>query len=503
MKKISNIPNPLFILEMANNHMGDVKHAKRLISEYAKICSEFNFEFAFKLQYRNLDTFIHPKALKDKNSKYIKRFLETKLELDQFNEIIKFIRKNNFYTMATPFDEKSVDTIESQNLNFIKIASCSFNDWPLLERISQSDLPIIASTAGAKVDDIDKVVTFMNNREKDFALLHCVGEYPTPDKKMHMSQIDYLRKLYPNVKIGFSTHENPSNYDFIRIAIAKGATIFEKHVGLKTPEYSLNNYSSSPEQFRLWLESAKRTFDLCGIGDKRLPKNNNELKSLHSLRRGIFARKNIKPNQLITSEDIYYAFPPEEDSYTANDWSKHKRFYSNVPIKKNKALNKSNINIFDDRSIILNIAKKVNKFLSKANIIFPGESQLEISHHYGLEKFDKYGLVLITVVNRDYCKKILVSFPNQKHPEQYHQKKEETFHILYGNVTIKIDQKIIHAKPGDVVTVKPKNIHSWVSNSGSIIEEISSTHFKDDSFYLDNSINLNKNRKTVLTYWIK
>jgi len=41
-----------------------------------------------------------------------------------------------------------------------------------------------------------------------------------------------------------------------------------------------------------------------------------------------------------------------------------------------------------------------------------------------------------------------------------------------------------------------------VSKTGCVMEEISSTHHKNDSFYTDDSINQNTNRKTILTYWM-
>jgi hypothetical protein len=37
---------------------------------------------------------------------------------------------------------------------------------------------------------------------------------------------------------------------------------------------------------------------------------------------------------------------------------------------------------------------------------------------------------------------------------------------------------------------------------GSIIEEISTTHFVDDSYYTDESISKNKNRKTMVSHWV-
>ena len=67
--------------------------------------------------------------------------------------------------------------IEGQGLYIIKDASCSFTDWPLLERIAATGRPIIASTAGASLEDIDRVVSFLMHRDKRFAILHCVGEY--------------------------------------------------------------------------------------------------------------------------------------------------------------------------------------------------------------------------------------------------------------------------------------------------------------------------------------
>ena len=70
-----NIPKKLFVLEMANNHMGDVNHGLKIINEFGKIAKKFPFKFGFKLQYRHLDTFIH-KKLKNRNDlKFVKRFV--------------------------------------------------------------------------------------------------------------------------------------------------------------------------------------------------------------------------------------------------------------------------------------------------------------------------------------------------------------------------------------------------------------------------------------------
>ena len=78
----------LFIFEMANNHMGDVEHGLRIINEFYDTCKGFgDFNFAFKLQYRDLDTFIHPDYKNRTDFKYVKRFQETRLSKEQLKAL--------------------------------------------------------------------------------------------------------------------------------------------------------------------------------------------------------------------------------------------------------------------------------------------------------------------------------------------------------------------------------------------------------------------------------
>jgi len=497
------IPNKLVVLEMANNHMGDMTHGFKVISDFGAVCRKFpEFKFAFKLQYRELDTFIHPSMRGRDDIKYIKRFSETKLTRENFDQLVSKIREEGFLAMATPFDNASVATIEEQKLDILKIASCSFTDWPLLEEAVASNLPVIASTAGAELSDIDKVVSFLAHRNKDFAIMHCVGEYPTADEKLHINQINLLQQRYPGVRIGFSTHEDPSNTDIVKMAVAKGATIFEKHVGVETEKYALNAYSASPLQIQAWLEAARYAFTVCGVGDQRLPENTAEKASLRSLRRGVFLKHDVKVGVTITPDDVYFAFPPEDGQFTANDWSKYAQFTSTSKISKDAALTPTNAKRMDTRDTIWKIAQKVSNLIKESKITVPGGIDLEISHHYGLDKFDQVGLTMFTVVNRGYCKKLLVSLPGQQHPEQYHNKKEETFHVLHGEVHISLNGEKRVCFPGEVINVEPGVRHAFVSPTGSVIEEISSTHYKDDSYYTDESIMKNKMRKTHLTYWM-
>ncbi len=154
------------------------------------------------------------------------------------------------------------------------------------------------------------------------------------------------------------------------------------------------------------------------------------------------------------------------------------------------------------RQHVIDAVAAVRAILKASNVILPGQSELEISHHYGLEKFDRFGLTMVTVVNREYCKKVLVMLPGQTHPEQFHNIKEETFVVLYGAMTLTLDGVEQRVGPGAVVTVERGVRHAFHTDEGVVFEEISSTHIQNDSFYTDAQISKNLHRKTHLTYWM-
>jgi sialic acid synthase SpsE/quercetin dioxygenase-like cupin family protein len=498
----NHFDRPLFIFEMANNHMGSLEHGLNMIRVFADCAKPFPFRFAFKFQFRNLDTFIHPAYQARTDLKYIKRFSETKFTKEQFQQLKDSLSANGFISICTPFDEPSVDRIEEMDFDILKIASCSFTDWPLLERIVQTDNPIIASTAGATLDEMDKVVSFLRNRQKTFAILHCVGEYPTLIDTLNLNQIDLLKQRYPGITVGYSTHEEPDNIESIQMAIAKGAEIFEKHVAVETEAFPKNEYSATPSQITRWLQAAERAYRMNGAAGQRSKSSDKELADLRQFKRGVFAMRNLVKGEKIDATNTFLAFPNVDGQLLANDLSKYTGYVAQRDIEILAPLKTADLTRIDQRERVYAIVQKVKKILATGNVVVPGMATLEISHHYGLDRFEEVGCTLINVINREYCKKLIVLLPGQKHPEQYHHIKEETFVVLYGDVALTLDGAEKNCHSGDVATVTRGTKHIFTSENGAVIEEISSTHHKDDSYYTDESILQNKDRKTIISYWI-
>ena len=493
--------NDLFVFEMANNHQGSVAHGKKIINAMALIAKKHNLRAAIKFQFRDLNTFIHPKHLKKTDNKHVPRFLSTALSDKQFKELMEYARRAGFIIIVTPFDEPSVALAEKLGADILKVASSSAEDWPLLEHIASAGKPVIASTGGLSAKDTDNLVSFFAHRYVHFAIMHCVAVYPTPLEKLQLERINIFRKRYPDVVIGYSTHEEPDNFEAIQVAYAKGARIFEKHVGVATDKIKLNAYSASPEQVSKWIESYKRAVLANGavFGDSI---DKNEKRDLELLMRGVFVKKTIKKGKVLKLSDIYFAFPIEPGQLPSGQFKEG--MIADKPYKKNEALsNKIKSSYPTGRTIIYESIHDARGMLNEARIPIGIDNNVELSHHYGVERFREYGVLIIDCINREYCKKILVQFPGQKHPVHHHKKKEEAFHILSGELDINLAGRIKKLYPGDVQVIQRGVPHSFWTDIGAIFEEISTTHHNNDSIYEDQAINKmpREERKTKLINW--
>jgi len=489
----------LFVFEMANNHQGSVAHGRAIIERLHEVSDEFPFRFAVKLQYRDLDSFIHPAYRGRRDIPYVKRFLDTELREPQLRSLKEAIDEAGFTAVCTPFDEPSVDWIEEHGFDILKIASCSLTDWPLLERVAQSTLPVIASTAGTSLDEIDRVVTFFLHRDRPLALMHCVAEYPTPRERLELGQIALLRRRYPELPIGYSTHEAPGETEAVKMAIGLGAELFEKHVGIG----ELNGYSANPEQVRAWLESAREAYAMQGSRTVRVAISEEEIATLDSLRRGVFARTDLRMGETLTTEHATLAIPSQPGQLLANDLSKYAAYRLEAPLAAGAPILHAGLRRTEFRDQVLEIVKRVTVLLRDSRVTVPDGAPCELSHHYGIDRYAEYGATIIGVVNREYCKKVIVLLPGQRHPVHTHHRKEETFHVLHGVLELELGGVRRQVREGEMVTVERGVAHSFFTRDGVIFEELSTTHEPHDSFYDDPAIEQNHARKTPLVFRAK
>lgn len=294
----------LFVLEMANNHWGDLSRGKRIIRTYAEIVRRFNVKAAIKMQFRDVETFVHPNYKGD-NERYIKKTEMTSLTYEEFRELADLIVKEGCIPMATPFDEKSVGWCEDLNFSIIKIASSDINEWNLLKRVVEANRAVIISTGGASEDQIDAAVSFFDNNNIPLAINHCVSLYPSEDSQLELSQIDYLKLRYPNRVIGLSTHEYNDWSSSMLMSYAKGARTWERHIDIDDGIQKVSPYCSLPQQVEEWFGAYKKAKEMDGICSKaRRNISPKESAYLDNLARGIYAKVKIPRGTIVTNDNF-------------------------------------------------------------------------------------------------------------------------------------------------------------------------------------------------------
>jgi sialic acid synthase SpsE len=300
----------LFVLEIANNHLGRVPRGHKIISTFAQVVRFNNIRAAIKLQFRDVSHFIHKDFVECTDIRYIKKTRDTRLTDDDYSALVKAIRQASCIPMATPFDEKSVDLCCELGIPILKIASSDLNDWFLIEKIAKTKKPVIISTGGSSVKDIDDLVTFFQNRNIPLAINHCVSIYPSEDRELEMNQIDFLRNRYPSNTVGFSTHECTDWSSSMLIAYAKGARTFERHIDIEAEGEPISPYCSTPEQTDTWFKAFHKAKEMCGApGTQKRNPPQKEIQYLDSLVRGVYAADDLPEGHILTDDDVYLAIP--------------------------------------------------------------------------------------------------------------------------------------------------------------------------------------------------
>lgn len=311
----------LFVLEMANNHWGDLNRGLKIIEDFSRIVRFNTVRAAIKLQFRDVDTFIH-KDFKDRTDlRYIKKTLATKMSKENYGKLVEEIKKHSCIPMSTAFDERSVELCQEFELPIIKIASCDVNDWFLIEKIAKTKKPVIVSTGGAYLKNIDDMVSFFERRSIPLALNHCVAIYPTTRPDMELNQIEFLKRRYPGHVIGLSEHGREDTLqDTMMIAYAKGARTFEHHIDIDYNNVPVTPYCARPEAIDGWFKAFQKAKELCGGSsqDRKFIRS-CETEYLEGMIRGVYAKRDLKKGEKLRVEDLYLAIPLQKGQLTCRE----------------------------------------------------------------------------------------------------------------------------------------------------------------------------------------
>ena len=302
--------NPAFIIaEMSGNHNQDYDRAVDIVKSAADAGAD-----AIKLQTYTADTM----TINSKKPWFMERSSdnpdnwkgESLYELYQkaytpwewHSKLQKIAHKLGLVFFSAPFDDTSIDFLESLDVPCYKIAAYEAVDVLLLRKVAKTKKPIIMSVGFSTKEEVSLAVeTLRSNGNNDIALLHCLTTYADEADvaSANLRTILDLRDRF-NVIAGFS--DNNAGVEIPFIATLLGASVLEKHITIDRASGVDARFSLVPEEFKKLVNSIRRA-ELATGKVFYGPRDEKE-KDNFKYRRSLFVSKDVKKGEKFSSQNV-------------------------------------------------------------------------------------------------------------------------------------------------------------------------------------------------------
>ena len=296
------------IAEIGHNHQGSLEKAKQLFRA-AKECGVN----AVKLQKRDNRT-LYTREMYDMPYNNENSFGPTygshreALEFGraEYLELKRYARELGLTMFATAFDFPSVDFLSELDMPAYKIASGDLKSTPLLKHVAKLGKPMIVSTGGATIDDVQRAYDMIMPINSQLCFLQCTANYPVEPEDMNLRVIMTYRERFPDVVIGLSDHQ--SGIAMALVAYVLGARVIEKHFTLNRALKGTDHaFSLEPVGMRKLVRDIRRARVALGDGIKRsLPL---ETKPLFKMAKKLVAARDLSEGHVLTIQDIAIKSP--------------------------------------------------------------------------------------------------------------------------------------------------------------------------------------------------
>lgn len=309
-KKYDDSTPPFVIAELGHNHQGSLETCLQMIraAAYAgasavKLQKRDNrnlfTEEAFNAPYNSENAFgdtygAHREALEFGEGEYRACMDEAK--------------RNGVVFFSTAFDIQSANFLAKLEVPAIKIASGDLKSTHLLEYVSKLGIPLIVSTGGAELSDVDRAFNLLNMNCKEFAILQCTAGYPPKYEELNLNVISSYRERYPETVIGYSGHD--SGIAMSLVAYALGARVIEKHFTLNRAMKGTDHaFSLEPDGMRKLVRDLTRAQAAFGDGVKKVYES--EVTPIRKMGKMIIASRDMRAGETLTESMVEYRSPAD------------------------------------------------------------------------------------------------------------------------------------------------------------------------------------------------
>jgi sialic acid synthase SpsE/sugar phosphate isomerase/epimerase/CBS domain-containing protein len=285
------------IAEVGLNHNGDLAIAKQLVDAAVLAGAD-----AVKFQKRKLretyrEEIIDQPRHGEQGLQYIVPLLiEFELSDEQFCELFAYCESRGITAMCTPWDRASVDFLETCNLAAYKIGSPDLTNFPLIEYVAATGKPMLLSTGMSTEEEVRRTLAFLEERQAEYALFHCVSTYPAAAEEINLRFMERLRE-WSRRPVGYSGHDTGTAISLA--AVAMGARMLERHLTLdRTMRGPDHKASLEPAQFIEQVRAVREVEASIGVPQRWITRG--ETLNRRVLGKSLVAASDIPANTTIT-----------------------------------------------------------------------------------------------------------------------------------------------------------------------------------------------------------
>ena len=223
---------------------------------------------------------------------------------EEYQELCDYTHLKGLDFVSTPFDYASADYLYNM-VDFYKISSSDLSNLPFIRYIGRKGKPVYMSVGAAYLSEVDMAVrTLKESGCKDIVLLHCVLSYPTDPSNANLKIIQTLKKVFPDVRVGFSDHVAPDDTMMtLATAYLLGAEVIEKHFTLdKTLPGNDHYHAGDPADFKkaianfMWIDRVLGSEEKTVLDCEKIPRR--------EARRSLVLTRNVKAGEILKQEDL-------------------------------------------------------------------------------------------------------------------------------------------------------------------------------------------------------
>jgi N,N'-diacetyllegionaminate synthase len=302
--KIVSDDSPVFIIAEAGvNHGGDMNIAKKLIDVASDAGADAVKFQAFKTEHlilQNVKKAPYQQKTTAKDESQYNMLKKLEVTKEQNLELIEYCRQKDIIFLTTPFDEYSLDELDSVELPAYKVASTDTTNLPFLRKMAMKDKPIILSTGMSYLSEVRMALEEIYKYNQDVILLQCTANYPIKDDEANLNVINTYKDNF-DILIGYSDHSvgiGASPY-----AVPMGAKVVEKHFTLSKDDDGPDHAASlTPEELKEYVKTIRKVEKYLGTSIKK--PSLDELKTRASLQKSLVAARDLKKDNIFSENDL-------------------------------------------------------------------------------------------------------------------------------------------------------------------------------------------------------